>query len=153
MPTSSFAPYFTFSRDRLAALITAPQLFAELQRLLGGLQDCSVHPLRAKAVEETLALDHDARRNSCPRSSSRPAEPRWSGRQALRELAKQRADIATAMFAMLDKLAISKATGNFALDLGTDFRQDPRTRPVLEKWAAKGSADVKRQANRGLQKL
>ena len=40
-----------------------------------------------------------------------------------------------------------------ALDLATDFKRDPRTRPVLDRWAAKGSADVKRQANRGLQKL
>jgi hypothetical protein len=150
----NLAPYFTFSRDRLAALITAPRLSAELQRLLGGLQDGKVDPLRVKAVGDTLALDDGARAELLPALLD-AAQQNLDGPAAksLRELAKERADIATAMFAMLDKLAISKATGNFALDLGTDFRQDPRTRPVLEKWAAKGSADLKRQANRGLKKL
>jgi hypothetical protein len=71
----------------------------------------------------------------------------------LRELAAKRPDVATAMFAMLDKLPVSEAKGNFALDLANDFKQHPQTRPVLEKWAAKGSRDVKRQAERALLKL
>jgi hypothetical protein len=150
----NLAPYFTFSRDRLTALITAPRLSAELQRLLRKLQDGKVDPLRAKAVEDTLNLDDGARAELLPALLD-AAQQNLDGPAAksLRELARARPDIATAMFVMLDKLPISKATGNFALDLGTDFKRDPRARPVLERWAAKGSADVKRQANRGLQKL
>jgi hypothetical protein len=56
------------------------------------------------------------------------------------------------MFAMLSKLPVLKATGNFALDLATDFRGDNRTKPLLEKWAEKGTGDVKRQAGRALAK-
>jgi hypothetical protein len=150
----NLAPYFTFSRDRLATLITAPRLSAELQRLLGALQDSKVDPLRVKAVAEMLKLDDDDRAELLPALLD-AAQHNLNGPAArsLRELAVARSDIATAMFGMLDKLAISKATGNFALDLGTDFKRDPRTRPLLDRWAAKGSGDLTRQADRALLKL
>jgi hypothetical protein len=149
----NLAPYFLFSRDRLASLITAPRLSAELQRLLGSLQD-TVDPLRVKAVEEVLKLDDASRAELLPGLLD-AAQTNLDGpaSKSLREMAKARADIATAMFEMLDKLAIAKATANFALDLATDFKLDARATPVLEKWATKGSTAVQRNANRALQKL
>jgi hypothetical protein len=149
----NLAPYFLFSRDRLATLITAPRLSTELQQLLGSLQD-TVDPLRVKAVDDTLKLDDAARAELLP-ALLEAAQQNLDGPAAksLREMAKVRGDVATAMFDMLASLAVSKATANFALDLGTDFRRDARARPVLEKWEAKGSAAVKRNAKRALDKL
>jgi hypothetical protein len=54
----NLGPYFTFSRDRLARLITAPRLSADLQRLLGALQDDELDPLRVKAVQDVLNLTY-----------------------------------------------------------------------------------------------
>lgn len=105
-------------------------------------------------MEDTLALDDAARAELLPALLD-AAQQNLDGAAAksLRDLAKARTDIATAMFAMLAKLPVTKATGNFALDLGTDFRHDARTKTVLGIWAEKGNADVKRQARRGLQKI
>ena len=150
----NLAPYFTFSRDRLATLITAPRLSAELQQLLGALQDANVDPLRVKAVEDALKLDDDARADLLPALLDAAAQNlNGAACRSLRELAAKRPDVAIAMFDMLDKLSVSKAKGNFALDLATDFKRHARTRPLLEKWAARGGSDVKRQAERGLQRL
>jgi hypothetical protein len=150
---ANLAPYFTFSRDRLATLITAPRLSAELQQLLTGLQNDDVDPQRVKAVQDALRLDADARADLLP-GLLEAAANNLSGAagKSLQELAKQRPEVATAMFDMLDTLPMSKAKGNFALDLATDFKQHPRTMAVLERWRDKGRGDVQRQAERGLLK-
>jgi hypothetical protein len=151
---TNLAPYFTFSRDRLARLITAPRLSAELQRLLAELQNDKVDPLRVKAVEETLNLEADERADMLPALLDAAAQNLGGpAGKSMRELAVKRADIATAMFDMLDKLAMSKVRPTFALDLANFFRGNPRTRPLLEKWAERGNSDVKRQAGRALEKL
>lgn len=150
---TSLGPYFTFSRDRLARLITAPRLSHELQKLLANLQG-DVDPLRVKAVETAASLD------LAPLAELVPALLDAAGRdlngeaaKSLRELAAKRPEVATAMFDALDKLPKKDWRGTFALSIGTDFRQDPRARAVLEHWAAKGNADVKKQAERALAKL
>jgi len=149
----NLAPYFMFSRDRLATLITAPRLSSELQSLLRKLQDRKVDPFRVAAVEDALKLDDAARADLLPALLD-AAKQNLDGPAAksLLEMAQVRADIATAMFAMLEKLAVSKVKGNFVLDLGTHFKGDPRAMPLHEKWKAKGSTDVKRQATRALAK-
>lgn len=150
----NLAPYFTFSRDRLATLITAPRLSAEQQQLLSGLQNDDVDPQRVKAVQDVLKLDDDARADLLPALLEAAANNlTGAAGKSLQELAKQRPEVATAMFDMLDTLPVSKAKPNFALDLATDFKQHPRTRAVLERWHDKGRSDVKRQAERGLLRL
>jgi hypothetical protein len=150
----NLAPYFTFSRARLAALITAPRLSLEQQKLLNALQDDKVDPLRVAAVEEVLKLSDKDRAEVLPPLLD-AAQQNLDGPagKSLLGLAAKRAEIATAMFDMLEKLPIARAKGNFALDLGTDFKRHPRTRPLLEKWSEKGKGDLKRQADRALQRL
>ena len=152
---TNLAPYFTFSRDRLGSLITAPRLSQELQRLLAELHDDSVDPLRVKAVEQANELSERERDDLVPALLDAAAQNLSGGAaKSLRELARERSEVATAMFSMLEKLSVRKVTGNFALDLATDFKRDPRTKPLLEKWAGtKSNADLKRQAERALAKF
>jgi len=151
---TNLGPYFTFSRDRLARLITAPRLSLELQKLLAQLQDDKVDPLRVKAVEETAKLDQGALAELAPALLDKAAQDlNAPAGKSLRELAAQRAEVATAMFDMLDKLPVAKAKGTFALALGTDFKRNPRTRTVLERWVEKGKGDLQRQAKRALDRL
>jgi hypothetical protein len=151
---TNLAPYFTFSRDRLARLITAPRLSEAAQRVLAQLQDGSVDPLRVKAVEDARDLPDIERDELVPALLEAAAtDLNGPAAKSLRQLALARPEVATAMFDMLDTLPLTKATGNFALDLGTDFRQDQRTQGVLETWAASKRTDLKRQAERALARL
>jgi hypothetical protein len=150
---TNLAPYFTFSRDRLARLITAPKLSQEQQKLLGDLQN-DVDPVRVNAVKAVVDLDDAARADLIP-AMLNAAERDLNGDAAksLREVAARRPEVATAMFDWLGKLPKSKWRGTFALRLATELKHDPRTRPLLEKWADRGNTDVKRQATRALAAL
>jgi hypothetical protein len=150
----NLAPYFTFSRERLARLITAPRLSSELQRLLAELQNDNVDPRRAKAVEDALNLEDAARAELLPALLDAAAQNLDAAAgKSLRELAAKRTEIATAMFDLLDKLPRARWKGTCALNLGIEFKSHPRTRLLLERWAEKGTADVKRQAARALARL
>lgn len=151
---TNLAPYFTFSRDRLSGLITAPRLSAELQNLLIALQNDKVPPLRTKAVADTLKLDPVARAELLPALlDAAAANLNGAAGTSLRELARQAPEAATAMFDMLDKLAVSKVKGTFVLAFASEFKADPRTRPLLQRWSERGRSDLKRQADRALEKL
>jgi predicted KAP-like P-loop ATPase len=150
---TNLAPYFTFSRDRLAGLITAPRLSAELQNLLTGLQNAKVPPQRTKAVRDTLDLDPQTRAELTPALlDAAEADLGGVAAKSLVELAAQAPEVATAMFAWLDKLAVSKVNGTFVLTFAATFKADARTRPLLQRWSERGKSDVKRQADRALEK-
>lgn len=150
---TNLGPYFTFSRDRLAGLITAPRLTEELQRLLSDLQN-RTDPTRRRAVTEALTLS-DADRTQLLPALLTAAERDLDGAAgtSLRAIAAVKPDVATAMFAALERLPIRKVKGTFALNLANDMKGDPRTRMVLEKWEGKGPSGFRRQVTRALGSL
>jgi hypothetical protein len=146
----SLGPYFTFSRERLAGTVTTARLPVELQRLLGELQS-PVRPKREKAVEQAAKLEGAELSELLPvLLDSARADVGNSATQSLLALAAARGEVATAMFDMLGTLPVAKIKGNFVLAFANGFKSDQRATAPLERWAEKGSADVKRQAERAL---
>jgi hypothetical protein len=149
----SLSPYFSFSRTRLAHLVTGARLSPELQALLAQLLNGAVDPIRVKAVGEAENLDADEIGRLLPALlEAAERDPGGAAGSSLVELAARRAEVATAMFDQLDIAAPRKLTGNFILRLGGHFRGDARLLELAQKWADKGSGDVKKQAERVLDK-
>lgn len=146
----SLGPYFTFSRDRLAGTVTTARLPVELQRLLGELQS-SVRPKRENAVEQATKLEGAELSELLPALlDTVRADVGGAAAQGLLALAGRRGEVAVALFDMLGTLPVAKVKGNFVLAFANGFKSDPRAAVLLERWADKGSADVKRQAERAL---
>lgn len=146
----ALGPYFTFSRDKLAMMVGAARLPAELQQLLANLQS-AVDPKRVKAVTDAANLDDGPRVDVLPLLLE--AAKRDTGSHAatsLVELAQKRSDVAAAMFDMLDDLPVSKLKQNFILRLGAAFKREPRLAPLFERWESEGNTGVKRGVRRAL---
>ena len=148
----ALGPYFTFSRDKLAMMVGASRLPPDLLQLLADLQS-DVDPSRVKAVTTAAELDDSARGDVLPLLLEAAARDTGSAAAtSLVELAKERTEVAAAMFEMLGDLAVGKVKQNFILRLGAAFRGDSRLIPLMERWETKGSTGVKRQARRALGK-
>lgn len=146
----SLGPYYTFSRDRLASSVSTARLPAELQRLLVDLQ-IPVKARREKAVEEASNLEAADLSDLLPPLLDAARADTWSpAAQALLSFAARRGEVAVALFEMLGTLPVAKVKGNFVLAFANGFKGDARAIAVLERWAEKGSAAIKRQAERGL---
>jgi KAP family P-loop domain len=140
--------YYTFSRDRLSRVVSAPLLPAAQQKILVALQS-DLEPTRQKAVSaaaglqdadlaEILPLLLDISMNDLTSSAAK----------AMLELASRSENVATAMFVALDRLPDAKIAPNFVLSLRLKFKDEPRLAPLLERWELKGSAAVQKQAQR-----
>jgi hypothetical protein len=144
-------PYYTFSRDRLTKMVSAARLPAELQRLLVGLQS-DLEPIREKAITDCAALEKPQLAELLePLIEAAMADLGSGAAKSLLGLAEKLPEVASAMFASLDKLPDGRVRGNFLLQLRVKFK-DERLEALLARWEEKGGADVKRQAQRARRK-
>jgi hypothetical protein len=150
---TNLGPYFTFSRSRLSGLITAPRLSLDLQRMLAKLQG-DVEAQRVGAVKTASELpDGELAELLPPLVDAAMQRLRGAAATSLLELATKRPEVATAMFDRLNKLPDNKADGTFATNLAVRMKSDSRVRPLLQRWAEKGTRDVKAAAARALDRL
>ncbi|HEY5260899.1 MAG TPA: P-loop NTPase fold protein [Solirubrobacteraceae bacterium] len=140
--------YYTFSRDRLTRVFSVARLPAELQKVLIGLQS-DVEPTRQHAVAGVTALQPGEVAELLPPLLELAMSDLGSpAAKATLELAASMPALATAMFVGLERIPDSKITQNFVLNIRLKMKDDPRLPALLERWEAKGSSGVSKQARR-----
>jgi len=147
----NLGPYFTFSRGRLAELITAPQLSFELQLILDALGS-STEFRRRGGVRQAEELSAESFNQLLPRLVNSMAKDTAGGAaQSLVELAPKRAAAADAMFDRLASLPDGRISDVFMNNLVAAMSRDLRTRSFLDRCVKVDR--LSRAATRALNKL
>jgi hypothetical protein len=147
----NLGPYFTFSRGRLADLITAPQLSFELQLILDALGS-STEFRRRGGVRQADELSAESFNQLLPRLVNSMAKDTSGGAaQSLVELAPKRAAAADAMFDRLASLPDNRISDIFMNNLVAAMSRDSRTRTFLDRCVKVDR--LSRAATRALSKL
>ncbi|MGE3413601.1 MAG: P-loop NTPase fold protein [Dehalococcoidia bacterium] len=137
------SPYFTFSRDKLAAAVGASVLSPKLQQLLGKLRS-DIRAARAQALADVSALEPHER--DALVDVLLPEAIRDVSGDAMRsalDLAKEVPGVADALLAALQEMPVRRASAPLVPKLRLAY-EDARLESLFAKWNAEGSPALKR---------
>ena len=148
----NLAPYFFFSRERLAISIPGTRLSPDEQRILEAL-DGTIAATRSAAIKEVLAAAPTSRAavftGLIERSVRKPESPAAG---CAIEIAARERSLAPALAAGLDRIPSGGVPNALPFGLNTHFGADkpPEVVAVLEKWEASAAGMTKAAATRAL---